>query len=544
MLLVLHQRTQDRKCQLTTTCENEYELYELIAPTPTSNRECGTISSCNAEGGVYEYELAPPTPTSDRKCAAATKCASESQYECAELTVSRDRTCCPVIPCANGHYIHANHTATRDRVCKPFSVCSEGEFTAKEGTATSDRRCQVITRCSSLRPVAFELVGATLQHDSVCQVATVCPKGSRQVTPPTERSNTVCKNCDGVAYFQDNEGQRACRAVKRCRQQSEYLKVPPTPTSDGVCATATACTPNEFVSRELQPSHDRQCTACATCGEGLYRKKACTKKSNAVCEAVSACVNGTYQTKAATATTDRVCKMHSGCGATEFMVQPGNGVLDTQCRAHTACGPGSWQQTPGTATSDRVCAPCTPGYNYTTGPGENKAACTPCRVSCAFGRYISSVCDESHDIDCSPCAYGTFGVDGITCNPWSAQCPGGMFETLEPSTVADRLCMVCPPGTFRALLSPDPFCRRYKTCPAGYEGVGGTSSTDQQCQLPTTHTATPTHPASQPHISSYNIALPFQNGANSGLRCVSLSDPSTSGGAGGPNQNTSRIQIL
>ena len=473
--------SSDRECQRIKPCNPDGE-YEAKAPTSSADRVCLGHTLCNAAGADREeYEVVAPTETSDRKCARAVQCTPMAQYECAPLTSTSGRRCCALTPCANGQFVSTKHTATTDRVCKPFTVCAPAEFQQAAGTLLTDRVCKAATSCSTLTPAAFEVAPATANADTVCREATVCPAGSQQLQASGPATDTVCKNCNGVTNYQNARGQRSCKPVKRCRQGTEYQATPPTPTSDGVCVRASTCPKDtHYVAHEVTATTDRRCQRCSSCQVGTYRRKRCTKKADTVCSNVTTCGDGNHEVRAPTATADRVCAAHSSCATGEFQVRVGNAVVDSTCQAHTDCGPGSWQVAPGTSTTDRVCEYCTPGRDFTT--GTNRLTCTQCREACTYGQYISLECNEAHDSECTPCSAGTYSSDGKECKVYSLDCPAGTFQTQEPTAVADRLCATCPTGMFRAQHSPASFCTRYSVCPRGYVGVGGTGAADRSCE--------------------------------------------------------------
>ena len=481
---------KDRECTSVLECYGGQ--YQSVAANQTSDAVCTQVSTCPENTNVAEYyEKVGPTATSDRECRVATKCSTATHFECGALGAKNDRICCAVKQCARTEFMAKAHTATEDRVCQSHTVCGKGQFMATIGTPLTDRVCQAITKCSSLKPLAFELVAATVTTDTVCREATICAPGSYQVSAPGNGQDTKCKGCDGVKHFQDEAGQMKCKAVTACKKGVAYFQALPTPESDGQCTPLTQCQADEFISSPPQTTEDQVCTQCTVCGDGSYTKKRCTKTSDTMCHPWSECSEGTYQAAPPSEAADRMCKPHTRCTSNEFMVNPSNTTLrtDTTCQPYTECAPGTRQVEPGTPTSDRACEPCVAGQSYTA--QSNRLSCTLCRNSCFVGYGVDSNCTQQQDTTCSVCPVGSFGTDGITCSPWTPVCPAGTFELHGPNTISDRLCAPCPDGSYRSIETGLPSCIPWTRCGREWVGAGGSATADQVCQpvstaLPTT----------------------------------------------------------
>lgn len=73
-------------------------MFELIAPTATTDRYCGSVTPC----GLGQYRSANATATSAQQCTNASLCLT-SEYEALAVTPTSNRVCKPF--CSQPHNI-------------------------------------------------------------------------------------------------------------------------------------------------------------------------------------------------------------------------------------------------------------------------------------------------------------------------------------------------------------------------------------------------------------------------------------------------------
>jgi hypothetical protein len=116
-------------CTLLTVC-NPATQYQTVAPTPTSDRQCGTCAAACDTATHYESQAC--NGTTNRVCTLLTVCGSE-QYETVAPTPTSDRQCGACTTCTNGvNYETSACTPTANRVC---SLC--GALTSPAVTPTT-----------------------------------------------------------------------------------------------------------------------------------------------------------------------------------------------------------------------------------------------------------------------------------------------------------------------------------------------------------------------------------------------------------------------
>ena len=177
------------RCFGATSCT--VDQFELLAPTPTSDRECTVLSTCLSD----EFVSMAATTTSDRLCSPIrTICASDeyvsvaaspglSDIECspvrsictsdeyismAAISGLSDIQCSPVrTSCSSGEFVSVGALpGLFDIECSALSDCTAGEYESMAPTATSDRACSALSECSADE---YELVAATTTSDRICE---------------------------------------------------------------------------------------------------------------------------------------------------------------------------------------------------------------------------------------------------------------------------------------------------------------------------------------------------------------------------------------
>ena len=317
-----------------------------------------------------------------------------------------------------------------------------------------------------------------------------------------------CRACDGVAVYQDQIGQTACKAATMCAAGTEYETASLTPTSNRACATATVCAAGtEYEALSLTPTSNRACATTSVCAAGSYVADAATSTSDAVCiacdgvavyqdqlgqtacKAATVCAAGTeYETAGLTSTSNRACATATVCAAgTEYETVSLTPTSDRACDTATLCAEGSFIKESATATSD--------------------TECTPCLLACSVTEYLDGLCQSDGTVDnaCLACAPGylTELQDGA-CVPCHASCnecfgwdasfcvrcfnPSASYgvpnDTADYTYLAGTACYsTCPNSFFGGLMYGNDItglCHDVTTC-AGYETVAPGRRNDRVC---------------------------------------------------------------
>jgi hypothetical protein len=87
-----------------------------------------------------KYETSAPTSTSDRVCGTVTTCAS-GYFESVAATATSDAQCAPLSTCHAAQYQSVAPSYTNNRVCSLLTPCNPGQFALAAPTATSNWQC-------------------------------------------------------------------------------------------------------------------------------------------------------------------------------------------------------------------------------------------------------------------------------------------------------------------------------------------------------------------------------------------------------------------
>ena len=120
------------------TCECSPSMYR---PAPTL--PCVAHTPCLPT----EFETVAPTPTTDRTCTTLTVCSPLSHYQSVAPTLTTDRQCAPLTPCGAAEFQSLPPTAVADRQCATITTCTVDQTATQEPTPTTDRVCVDINDC-------------------------------------------------------------------------------------------------------------------------------------------------------------------------------------------------------------------------------------------------------------------------------------------------------------------------------------------------------------------------------------------------------------
>ncbi|KAG7478445.1 hypothetical protein MATL_G00080460 [Megalops atlanticus] len=170
------------------------------------------------------------------------------------------------------------------------------------------------------------------------------------------------------------------------------------------------------------------------------------------------------------------------------------------------CAPGTYQETVCTETSDTQCKPCASGYYNDKYNYFSKCfKCRQCRED--DGLYAAQSCTSSSDTLCE-CRKGMFCSSGASppcrmCTRFN-NCPPGSGVTMPGTAYADVSCVPCSEGSFSDQSSSDQTCQRHTDCSSqGRSFVHhGNSTSDAVCGPLVRATPSSTGTPSAPPTSS------------------------------------------
>ena len=479
----------------------------------TSSGLCNVFDNRPDEPVVLEYIIEDATPTSDYICAnVSLGCPAPGQYISTPHTWYSDRDCSP---CADGTV----QAGTSGDSCSPWRVCVPAGYQIVPPTLSSDRVCAPINLCDPA--TEFVVQDATPTSDFICANVTLgCPAPGQYISvPSTGYTDRGCSPCaDGT--FQPGTSGDPCDPWRVCAPAG-YQIVPPTLSSDRVCAPTHPCDPaTEFVVREATPTSDFQCQfrtldcpdpgqyisvpstlstdrICAPCPDGTFQPS----RSGQACRAWRVCTvydggtgwNQEFRTADPTPTSDRGCRRATRCSSLEYLLTAATATTDNTCANITLGCPvaGQYISTQATAVADRVCSSCPSGtyQDSTSGAAcRGHSSCTAqqfevtaptptsnrqCRriATCSRTQYVSTPATPTTDASCSRISSG---------------CPAtGQYIVEQATLTSDRVCTPCSYGSYQASQNGQP-CTTWDVCVTSgaaqeYRTADPTPTSDRTC---------------------------------------------------------------
>jgi hypothetical protein len=486
--------------------------------------------------------------------AKALRC-SPGEYERSAPTVAADRVCAK---CAPGNFSNASNLlecfacgddefqpSAGQGFCTRHRTCAVGERQTVAPTATSDRTCNecaagTFSNASNLLE-CFACGDDEFQPSAgqgSCTRHTVCAAGEQQTVAPTATSDRTCNECAAGTFsnasnllecfacgddeFQPSAGQGSCTRHTVC-VAGEHRSVPPTSTSDRVCAPCALGT--------FSAAGASDCTACGGCGKAGEARSGCGGASAGVCIACSmgSSKPGTGAGECVPCAADSFQNVtgQAQCIMCRSVACPG-GAYRKGCGGASAgycgtCGPGTFVNgsacekcAVGKFSEDENARGCKACADETFQPTRGKGFCRP-HTLCAVGEYQITAPTVTSDRTCNECAAGTFSnasnlLECFACGddefqPSAGQgsctrhtvCAVGEQQTVAPTATSDRTCNECAAGTFSNAsnllecfacgngdfqpLAGQGFCTRHKTCVAGErQALPPTSTADRACE--------------------------------------------------------------
>jgi hypothetical protein len=423
-------------CRPCTPPCAEAGLSEVVAPTATSDRVCGTTTTVTSTSStttvhtlceftviqgrfafiVGRYQAAAPTPSSDRVCLAITTCAVGAEYEVAAPIVGPSG-----YPAAANQPTHV----MVDRSCAPLTDCKASEFESVAAEYNRDRSCAPI-RAACPYPVEYESAAPSATSD------------------------------------------RLCGAVRGPCVVGQYEAVVPSPSAQRVCVTCQRGT----IDHDSDPA-----TPCVLCPGGTFQDTAGATRCR---DSTLVCPVGTSQSQAANRTHPLVC---SPCnGVTNYQSLAGQ----SECAAISSCPAGTIVVADPTPSSDRDCTACDGVTTYQ--PVAMQRLCLPVRPPCGYGFRQLAPPTATADRQCVACESGVEYQDELdqpTCKPVSV-CDAGTVEFRPPTRFADRACVPCNGITEYQDQPGERTCKPVASCDLETEFVQleATPSSDRQWSVP------------------------------------------------------------
>eukprot|EP00056_Hartaetosiga_gracilis_P013320 m.219484 g.219484 ORF g.219484 m.219484 type:complete len:3572 (+) comp13825_c8_seq1:160-10875(+) len=524
----------------------EADEFESSAPSPTSTRECSSITQCDSDMGTYLVETA--TITADTICGDCTVCPPEGYVQVSPCSGTSDTICRSCDTCDVGYFVKKECTSTSDPVCAQCSDCSgdnkflkfpcslnsdtvcadcstceEGkEYFVKACTPTSDVVCVDYTVC---KEDEYESVPVTATTDRQCAQLTECPDTQYSVIQPTPTSDRFCieySSCDYSSQYEfivaTPTNDRYCVDLTVCDADKQYEMASPTPTTDRKCAFCSNCdVNNEWIQNTCSRTHDTVCNPCSECRSSEYLIEECTQSSDTVCKTCDTCGEGQYtvsecnvggnntvcsdcskacdfetqfERQSCRGGNDRVCVDLKECDeTTEYEASAPTASSDRVCTTCTTCEDGMFEVSVCTATSDRVCSACDlcgmDEFVSTECSATSNTVCTTCDAECEAGvSFEVTACTPSSNRNCVDCNLCGDGVD--------------FFYTQECGLTHDASCdeiVQCETGVEFELTPPtiqsNRICNMYSDpCSTSlgtlqFEDIPPTSTSDRVCKVVT-----------------------------------------------------------
>lgn len=268
----------------------------------------------------------------------------------------------------------------------------------------------------------------------------------------------------------------------------------------------------------------KQCSECATCGAGQFARAACSATTDTVCAECTTCPDGQFATAACAGSSDTTCSLCSGaCPDGQYEIAACSATSDRVCTTCTeACAAGQFESATCGGASNRVCTSCSPVQSCTgvltctdasnsrctaCGAGTYLAdgRCEPCSASCGVGQFESAACGattdrmcdactavpgcvgavtctNANDSQCASCGAGSFLASGA-CQACATTCAPGQFESTACGGTTDRACTACTAiaNCASGLTCTTAANQQCATCAAGHYLVNGAADTCAAC---------------------------------------------------------------
>ena len=539
--------TSDRNCSTIDDCNFEglRTMYETVAPTRYSNRECASLTVCE----IWEYEPIAPTAISNRVCRNLTTCLA-TEYESRAPTPSVNRACEAVGDCHPGQFVLTNATELSNVVCEEctrectipptdlvFMVDASGSVDStvyggipgsyRQGNAflaelvgqlpdlsAAELRVAAITFSTNAQ-IAFDFLTHGSDKDGIMQALVALPyegqltrtdlaiaqlrqlmalgrSGVRTVVVIiTSGPSTNAIALQMQLRFVRSSVIRYVIGVGSAVDATELVQLAGGQASNVFTHTSYAAFESDSSGLAARLS-GRVCSSL--CPDGQYENAPCSEHHDRACLGLIPCSDPEeYEFTPPSAFADRVCRLITDCETDQYEAEPPTRTSNRRCLdVTTECQPGSFMATAATPTNNSVCQEwrqCRPNFEYEDTPplvlADRRCAPVTCCTCLGQAGYETIAPSPTSDRLC----------DAIT------QCSLGVtFESVPPTATSDRTCTnvsTCPAASSFVVAAPtledDRVCQELRTCdtltglpaesgaPGEYVSRVATSLTDRDC---------------------------------------------------------------
>lgn len=386
---------------------------EFAPPTPTTDRWCGTNTTCPS--GTYD------SGTKSGLCMSLSVCEQTSEFESVRPTPTSDRRCTALTRCTEKQYQSTPPTPTSNRYCSAHTECLPTEHTSLPPTSTSNRYCQP---CPA----------GTFPTSTSCQKFTVCPAGTVAYigndfyfsSNNSAAHDVTCVGCPFGKFKPVADNTVECQPWTWC-QPGYHLIVVPYPWSDTVCAP---CAPGTTDDRFLGTT----ATTARPTSDILLTANPTVPFTSMEGQVSSSTIATNISPTAAANTMDNQ-------DPSDWRITIAN-EISSSAIACQACAAGA------SITQNTSLGPCSTHYcNAGTFSRDAALPCEPCILGQTFAaRKGQSECFPT--TDCG--AENAFEVIAATvtsdrlCRAWTVCHYVLEAEDLVPTITSDRTCKLAP----------------------------------------------------------------------------------------------------
>jgi hypothetical protein len=133
---------------------------------------------------------------------------------------------------------------------------------------------------------------------------------------------TECVQCDGLDWYQPDEGMDACVPTLECTSV-QFETVAPTPSTNRQCQDHYECADDEFETRNGNATHDRVCQAHTVCAITEHETRAAGTHQDRLCEAHTICQQKEWEYVYEGTHNDRTCEIRQPCHHTTCQLHHG-----------------------------------------------------------------------------------------------------------------------------------------------------------------------------------------------------------------------------
>ena len=467
-----------RSCELCTSGKYQDVSDHRLAT-------CSDQPKCNAGQKIDE-----PSTEQRRKCSA---CELGKFQDDAKHT---RQSCKPQMPCNPGEEFDISPTKPRE--CKP---CSDNEYQDSTDEDAFVLRCIAQPVCMSGQYISEDSKTARRKCNACpggqyqekqdhrelqCKLHELCPAGTEfENTYTEERRCTAC----GPNTYQDKDKdkdalQTFCFDQPTCQPGEEMSR--DTTTARRKCS---ACLPGYY--QDETGHRETLCKKQPTCSEGtqyedsVIKKRVCSKcdpnQYQVIRGTVAECIDQPFCRAGQYMSPDSATKLRKCETCKGDTYQDKTQHRQEKCKQQPVCDPGY-----AFTTSDRqkrTCALCARDQYALTALDNSRAECIPQPNLCGVGQKMS-IYSLTAPRSCDPCPADQYNENvNHTNTVCSLQPKCGKGTSYKATNQAERRCEDCPDNTYQDDANHRvPECKAQTPCPAQFKFVGGSNTTQGQCE--------------------------------------------------------------